>query len=186
MSTTFSRRALRLWLVGVLLGVLGTTRLDCVASPAASLNRSRARAMSGNAAVDVLAKTVFGLFEAWPRFKDIVYDELSAGASGALVLRGPLKMIQTIAMITQRGKATTTAERFKPLVSKSAWHAAGDALKTALEGVEGQEGLAERISELKANQFVCVIVFELEDGELRCQHNTGSGVASVEDRGPWE
>ena len=142
--------------------------------------------MSGNAAVDVLAKTVFGLFEAWPRFKDIVYDELSAGASGALVLRGPLKMIQTIAMITQRGKATTTAERFKPLVSKSAWHAAGDALKTALEGVEGQEGLAERISELKANQFVCVIVFELEDGELRCQHNTGSGVASVEDRGPWE
>ena len=71
--------------------------------------------MSGNAAVDVLAKTVFGLFEAWPRFKDIVYDELSAGASGALVLRGPLKMIQTIAMITQRGKATTTAERFKPL-----------------------------------------------------------------------
>ena len=38
-------------------------------------------------------------------------DELSAGASGALVLRGPLKMIQTIAMITQRGKATTTAER---------------------------------------------------------------------------
>ena len=85
---------------------------------------------------------IFNLFEAWPRFKDLVVDPMKSepSARGALVLRGPLKMLQTVAMVTQRGKATTTAERFRPLVSRCCWYAS-DVLDKALEGADGQEGL---------------------------------------------
>lgn len=110
---------------------------------------------------------------------------MANGARGAIVLRGPLKMLQTVAMVTQKGKATTTADRFKPLASRSTWYAA-DVLDKALEGAQGQEGLAERLKTYGETQFVAVVVVEVGDGELRCQHTTGTGVASVEDRGPWE
>ena len=137
------------------------------------------------AAVDAICASIFTTFEAWPRFKDLVYDPMSAGQSGAFVLRGPLKMLQTVAMITQKGKAPTTADRFKPLASKSSFATAGDALTEALAGADGQEGLLERLKTCSERQFVAVVVVELDSG-ARCQHTTGTGIPSVEDRGPWE
>ena len=136
------------------------------------------------AAADAICSSIFSTFEAWPRFKDLVYDPMSAGQHGTFVLRGPLKMLQTVAMITQKGKAPTTAERFKPLATRSSFVAA-DALNEALAGVDGQEGLLERLKTCTEKQFVAIVVVELESG-ARCQHTTGSGTPSVEDRGPWE
>ena len=96
------------------------------------------------ASTDAICKQLFMLLEAFPRFKDQVVDVMAAadGAEGsegyaqnyaetqeqqkplprgALVLRGALKMLQTVAMITRNSKATTTGERFKPLAGKSKW-----------------------------------------------------------------
>ena len=145
------------------------------------------------AACDMICSTIFTLFEAWPRFRDQVVGpmcaEAAAGSSsarGALVLRGPPKMLQTVAMVTQRGKAPKTSDRFRPLASKSSWLPAGEALDKALEGVQGQEGLSERISSCKDHEFVAIVIVELASGEVRCQHTTGVGVPSVDDCGPWE
>lgn len=109
-----------------------------------------------------------------------------AAARGALVIRGAPKMLQMVAMIVQRGKAPTTADRFKPFVQKCKWVPVA-ALPEALEGVEGVEGLQERHTTYDpARQYVAVVIAELADGELRCQHTTGTGVPSVDDRGMWE
>ena len=163
------------------------------------------------AALDQVCRSLFSLFDSFPRFKDQVYDTLlpndstaaagedsagytqnyaessSAGAArGALVLRGASKMLQTVAMITQKSKAATTAERFRPLVSKCKWVASA-ALSAELEGAAGQEGLKELVALYDpAKQYVIVVVVELPSGELRCQYSTGTGVAGVDDRGPWE
>jgi hypothetical protein len=144
---------------------------------------------------DQIGAAIFELFEAWPRVKDLVVDALraealgdaagDAGRRGALMLRGPAKMLQTIALVTSKGKASTTADRFKAFASRCKW-VPDEELAVALEGVsEGLEGLEERRREyVPANQFVVVLVFELAS-EIRCQHKTATGVASVDDRGPW-
>lgn len=137
------------------------------------------------AACDAICSALFLTLEAWPRFKDLVVDPMSGGQPGAFVLRGPLKMLQTVAMITQRGKDSTTADRFKVFASKSTFIGAGDPLTEALSGVDGQEGLQERLKTCSERQFVAIVIVELESG-ARCQHTTGTGVAGVEDCGPWE
>ena len=105
---------------------------------------------------------------------------------GVLLLRGPLKQLQVLAMVTKNSKASTTAERFKPLVARSKW-VPEDALKAELESAQGLEGLPERQRKCnEANQFVVVVVVELSTGELTCQHSTATGSSKVEDRGPWE
>ena len=86
-----------------------------------------------------LAKALFQLFDAYPRFKDQGVDVLRSGeasspdARGALVLRGPLKMLQTVQKVTEASKATTTADRFKVLLSRCKWVAEGG-LAGVLEG----------------------------------------------------
>ena len=161
------------------------------------------------ASTDAICKQLFMLLEAFPRFKDQVVDVMAAadGAEGsegyaqnyaetqeqqkplprgALVLRGALKMLQTVAMITRNSKATTTGERFKPLAGKSKWVPEAG-LAACLEGVAGQEGLSSMVSLYNpVKQFVVVVVVELPSGETRCQYTTGSGVRNVDDRGPWE
>ena len=67
------------------------------------------------------ATAIFELIEAWPRFKDTALDPMRGdGGPGALLLRGPSKLLQTLAKVTQASKAATTADRFKPLLSRSA------------------------------------------------------------------
>ena len=74
-----------------------------------------------------VVRQMIELFESYPRFKDQCIDPLrtSAGhsstARGALVLRGPVKMLQTVAMITKGSKADATAERFKARISRTKW-----------------------------------------------------------------
>ena len=147
------------------------------------------------AAVDALCEHIFHLFEAFPRLKDTVVDAVRAEAlgegadleaRGALVLRGPPKMLQTVAMITSKHKAPETAVRFKPLASRCKWVPAAE-LAAALEGATGLEGLPERVGTYGlARQYVTVVAVEAESGVLRCQHTTGTGNADVDDRGPWE
>jgi hypothetical protein len=144
---------------------------------------------------DVLCKQIFLLFEKWPRFKDLVFDPMAAAAasgdaaaSGAMVLRGQFKMLHTVANLvgSKANKSSTTEARFKVLASKSKWVAAGEALTKALEGAAGQEGLQERLGQCTPSQFVVVVMEEMESGEVRCQQSTASGVAGVQDCGPWE
>ena len=161
-------------------------------------------AASEAAACDAICAAVFDLFAAYPRFKDQIVDPmrmgmLQAGVAdaevqspggdpprGALLLRGPSKMVKTVALVTQMSKAVTTVERFKPLASRCKWVAA-EALSEVLSDVRhGVEGLNQRMLEYSPDdQFVAVVVLESESGEARCQHATAVGVASVDDRGPW-
>lgn len=106
---------------------------------------------------------------------------------GALLLRGPAKMLQTVAMITQKSKEATTDARFKIFASKAKWVAAGE-VAAALDGASGQEGLQERLTKTYSpeTQCVVVVVVELASGGLNCQHATCDGTASVDDRGAWE
>ena len=152
------------------------------------------------AACDAVCAMIFGLFDAFPRLKDQVVDPMreealasaeyagvaTADARGALVFRGPLKMLQTVAMVTQKSKAGTTADRFKPLASRCKWVPV-EGMPAVLEGVQGLEGLQERYKKYDdATQFVAVVLVEMSTGDVQCQHFTATGVRSAEDRGPWE
>ena len=67
-------------------------------------------------------------------------------------------MLKTVAMVTSNSKAATTAERFKPLVSRAKWVSAAD-LPEEVKGIEGTEGLQQRFKDLApARQFVAVVV----------------------------
>ena len=67
--------------------------------------------------MDVCCQQIFAMLEAFPRFKDLAMDPLRPASEapeqqrGGLLFTGPLKMLQTIAMITQAGKASTAADR---------------------------------------------------------------------------
>ena len=183
---------------------------------AAGYTHTRMASEAELALCDAICAEVFELFNSYPRFKDQLIDPLCTESSkagdayaknyddapgaqpadgvgtlqepaiGALVLRGPAKMLKTVAMVTSNSKAATTAERFKPLVSRAKWVSTAD-LPEEVKGIEGTEGLQQRFKDLApARQFVAVVVIELESGSVRCQHMTGTGNASVDDRaGPW-
>ena len=101
--------------------------------------------------MDVCCQQIFAMLEAFPRFKDLAMDPLRPASEapeqqrGGLLFTGPLKMLQTIAMITQAGKASTTADRFKPLLSKSKWMEP-EALIAELADAAGTEGLQLKTS----------------------------------------
>jgi len=161
------------------------------------------------AATDAICSALFQLFDAFPRLKDQVIDPLratteaaaaaaeGAGAAtesptpgadsrGALLLRGPLKQLQVVAMVTQKSKAGTTADRFKPLAARCKW-VPSDAISAELANANGVEGLQERFRTYDvATQYVVVVVVEFSNGDEHCQHNTATGNPRLEDRGPWE
>ena len=87
------------------------------------------------AAFEDLATQLFDFCESFPRLVDLGVDPLrgAAGERGALLLKGPLKMLQTVVMVTVKGKAEAVADRFKALLSRSKWVAAGD-VDAALAG----------------------------------------------------
>ena len=147
------------------------------------------------AAFEDLATQIFDFAESFPRLADLGVEPLrgAPGERGALLLQGPLKMLQTVVMVTVNGKAQGVADRFKALLSRSKWVAA-DAVDGALAGsftpqptrpwMSGAEGLKERLREHDpATQFVLLLVAEGLNGGC-CQHGTVSGIAAVEDRGP--
>lgn len=108
------------------------------------------------------------------------------GARGALLLSGPLKQLQVVAMVTQKSKAATTGERFKPLAARCKWLPA-EALPAELDGSNGLEGLQERRKKCdEETQFVAIVVVELSNGDRHCQHCTCTAAPNVEDRGAWE
>lgn len=144
--------------------------------------------------VDAVCKQIFNLLEAFPRFKDQVVDCLAGKQSepspntarGALMLRGPAKMLQTVAVVTMKGDSPTTAARFKPFTSRCKWLDA-DGLMEAVKDVSGTEGLFERLQSYSQDrEFVILVLVELTSGMVMCQHKTGRGYPSVDDRGPWE
>lgn len=132
------------------------------------------------------ATAIFELIEAWPRFKDTALDPMRTdGGPGALLLRGPSKLLQTLAKVTQANKAPTTAERFKMLLSRSKW-LGQQALLEELASASGLKGLADRLERCAANECVVVVAME-EAGEdaLRCAHNTCLASTQCADSGPW-
>ena len=87
------------------------------------------------AAFEDLATQIFDFAESFPRLADLGVEPLrgAPGERGALLLQGPLKMLQTVVMVTVNGKAQGVADRFKALLSRSKWVAA-DAVDGALAG----------------------------------------------------
>jgi methionyl aminopeptidase len=140
--------------------------------------------------MDVCCQQIFAMLEAFPRFKDLAMDPLRPASEapeqqrGGLLFTGPLKMLQTIAMITQAGKASTAADRFKPLLSKSKWMEP-EALIAELADAAGTEGLQEQLNSYDpANQYVVVLAAQLGSGGTSAQYHTGSGSPTVQDFGP--
>ena len=141
---------------------------------------------------DFEPQALLELLEAYPRFKDQALDPLRASAesgadAGALLIRGPSKLLHTLTKVTHASQAPTTAERFKPLLSRSRWVAAS-ALADELSGAAGLKGLKDRLAMLgdaRGDQFVAVVAVEGDDGALRCTHATCCGSTKVADSGPW-
>jgi len=147
---------------------------------------------------DAVCSQIFQLLEAFPRFKDQVLDKIVADSNeqrgaatspsrGIFILQGPAKMIQTVAMVTMKGTASSTAARLKPVSSRCKWVPADEFLEATKNIRHGIEGLKERMDSYEVHrEYVAVVIIELPTGELTCQHTTGRGVPNVEDRGPWE
>ena len=90
-----------------------------------------------------------------------------------------------MAMVTQAGKATTTADRFKPLSSRCKWFE--QAAHTAeLGSAAGTEGLQERLrSHEPSKQFVFVLAVQCASGVVCCKHMTSPAATSaLPDVGP--
>ena len=141
---------------------------------------------------DFEPQALLELLEAYPRFKDQALDPLRASAesgadAGALLIRGPSKLLHTLTKVTHASQAPTTAERFRPLLSRSRWVAAG-ALAEELCGAAGLKGLNDRLAKLddaRGHEFVAVVAVEGDGGALRCTHATCGGSTAVADSGPW-
>ena len=70
---------------------------------------------------DFEPQALLELLEAYPRFKDQALDPLRASAgsdagAGALLIRGPSRLLHTLTKVVGASQAPTTAERFKPLL----------------------------------------------------------------------
>ena len=141
---------------------------------------------------DFEPQALLELLEAYPRFKDQALDPLRASAesgagAGALLIRGPSRLLHTLTKVVGASQAPTTAERFKPLLSRSRWVAAS-ALADELSGATGLKGLNDRLAKLgdaRGDEFVAVVAVEGDDGALRCTHATCCGSTKVADSGPW-
>ena len=140
--------------------------------------------------LDVASQQIFAMLEAFPRFKDLAADAMrpadqAADVRGCILFTGPLKMLQTVAMVTQAGKASTAPERFKPLLSRCKWVAA-DAIMGELESdAAGTEGLVERLrAHDPSTQYVFVLAAQVASGGLCCKHHTGTGTPGIADFGP--
>ena len=137
-------------------------------------------------AAEDAAKELLGIMEAFPRFKERAVDPLHPeGERGALVFRGPLKLVQTVSKLTCASKASTVGDRFKALLSRSKW-VRQEELEQALDGADGLDGLDGRLAAYDpAREYVAVVVAELQRGPA-CWHQVGGGhPASIEDSGPW-
>ena len=162
------------------------------------------------ATCDSVCRMIFARCDAFPRLKDTCIDPLCLAGGpadgdaprdtamppaptsaddiprGALVLRGPVKQLQVVGLVTQKGKAVAAAERFKPLLGRCKWVPEED-LAGALDGVQGVEGLQERRRTYDpSRQFIFILVAEFASGDVSCQHHTVTGQRGVEDRGPCE
>jgi len=70
-------------------------------------------------AAEESAKALFQMMEAYPRFKELGADPLhTPGERGALLLRGPLKLLQTVSKVTCAGSGADVASRFRVLLSR--------------------------------------------------------------------
>jgi hypothetical protein len=137
-------------------------------------------------AAEDAAQALFDVLEAFPRFKEVGLDPLHpSGERGALLLRGPLKLVQTVSKLTCASTAASVADRFKTLLSRSKWVKQLE-LEEKLGGAAGFDGLAGRLAAYDhAREWVAVVVVELESG-LGCWHLVGGGYpAVIGDSGPW-
>lgn len=132
------------------------------------------------------AKALFEMMEAYPRFKELGADPLHApGERGALLLRGPLKLLQTVSKVTCAGSAADVASRFRVLLSRTKWMRHSE-IEEMLSGVVGSDGFSGRLAAYDpAREYAAVVVAELESG-LCCFHMVGGGYPeSIPDSGPW-
>jgi len=137
---------------------------------------------------DDISRALFELFEAYPRVKDQCIDQLRGEADaepGMLLLRGPLKLLQTVHKVTQANKSATTADRFKVLMMRCKWLPLSG-VEAALEGASGLRGVKERVEKHDpAREFVMLVAAELPSGELSCAHSVCAASSKVPDVGPW-
>lgn len=142
--------------------------------------------------LDVASQQIFAMLDAFPRFKDLAADPMrpadqAADMRGCILFTGPLKMLQTVAMVTQAGKASTAPERFKPLLSRCKWLAADAILGELGPDAAGTEGLLERLrAHEPSSQYVFVLAAQVASGGLCCKHHTGTGTPGVADVGPCQ
>ena len=142
--------------------------------------------------LDVASQQIFAMLDAFPRFKDLATDPMrpadqAADVRGCILFTGPLKMLQTVAMVTQAGKASTAPERFKPLLSRCKWLAADAILGELGPDAGGTEGLLERLrAHEPSSQYVFVLAAQVASGGLCCKHHTGTGSPGVADVGPCQ
>ena len=142
--------------------------------------------------LDVASQQIFAMLDAFPRFKDLAADPMrpadqAADVRGCILFTGPLKMLQTVAMVTQAGKASTAPERFKPLLSRCKWLAADAILGELGSDAGGTEGLLERLrAHEPSSQYVFVLAAQVASGGLCCKHHTGTGSPGVADVGPCQ
>ena len=136
--------------------------------------------------MDAACEQIFAMLEAFARFKDLAADPLvpTPGERGGVLFTGPLKMLQTVAMVTQAGKATNAADRFKPLLSRCKWMEQS-ALTSALASATGTEGLQEALRSYDpGTQYVVVLAAQLASGGVAAKYHTGRATPSAEDFGP--
>jgi len=137
-------------------------------------------------AAEESAKALFEMTEAYPRFKELGLDPLhAADERGAMVLRGPLKLLQTVSKLTCAGDAADVSSRFRVLLSRAKWVKQAE-VEEMLSGVVGSDGIGERLAAYDpTREYAAIVIAELDDLPC-CWHMVGGGYPeSMVDSGPW-
>lgn len=95
-------------------------------------------------AAEMAARQLLSVVESWPAFVTACVAPLRAekgvDASAAVMLRCPTRVVSTLAVVCHNSKATSTAERFKPLLPRLTLVSRDELGATIAGGSGGSEG----------------------------------------------
>lgn len=136
------------------------------------------------------ARQLLLVLASWPRLAPacllpLIEEKEGAPGAVAVVLRGPVKLMQTLALICHNAKAPTTVERFKPLLPRLAVIPKEDVLKEGWGGVDEMgEVFKEELGALDVHMVVAVELSD--DSTVQSSATILRGAVSEEaERGPW-
>jgi hypothetical protein len=143
------------------------------------------------------AKQLLLVLESWPAFVPTCLAPLRvekrAAAGLIAVLQCPTRTISTLSMVCHNnGKASSTAERFKPLLPRLVF-VSRDELRTRMASWAGADELADELAKSAAapaaeSDELLVVAVEVGEGEATFAHAgwlhglAGDGA----ERGPWQ